>query len=374
MVEKIIDKLTIEEMIQIIKISNMHFDRDDFDIYLNAMFEKNDAKVNYVSLINLLIRIEAPQNKIIKAVSKNIANIIDNYEDKKIWNEDLLETINDLLEKTKEAKEIEEIKQQIFKEYVKKYKKILKMSNYKMDVIKFLLSIGLEKEKIIEDRDFIKDNIYENDYLEFINFIKSNNIEFEKKPTPKEFLERLFSTHNDYSRIQNLPKLEIILTELMELEEVSLEDLSMLGEGSYSKAIKVGNYAMKMGSQRENDDVPLHPRIINSSYRTLLKTGVYETFVEIQECVDNKWYKDLSEEEIIEKEYEVFKELKDDGISWIDVKKENIGMKNGQLIVIDKDHLYTNPKDAMRLPNKYTEFLFRYQKEKKVRQREESKN
>ena len=45
MVEKIIDKLTIEEMIQIIKISNMHFDRDDFDIYLNSMFEKNDAKV-----------------------------------------------------------------------------------------------------------------------------------------------------------------------------------------------------------------------------------------------------------------------------------------------------------------------------------------
>ena len=360
-------KESLKEMIEMVN----KLDKKSLNKYINKLFSENVTETDYSRLINVLISSGVSKEDILIGLSKNIDNVLKKYQEKRIWDYDFIEIINVLL---KDAN-LEDVKKAIIEAkinsgYIKNYKKLLKISDYKMSAINLLLRIGLPIKYVIEERNVIKEHIKGKDYLDFIKLINSYNVKFDQEPTTEEFLRKMFSSPNDYSIVQNIPKLIIVLEEQMELENVGLYDLSILGAGEYSQAIKVGNYAVKMGTHRENDDVPRHPKIINSAYWTLLTTDIYQTFVEVQECVDNNWYKDLSEEEIIEKEYELFKELKEDGISWIDVKKENIGMKKGELIVIDKDHLYRNGNEAMRLPTKYIDFMMRYNKEKKVRKKE----
>lgn len=346
-------------------------DDNELHNYINDLLKSKEEKIEYARLINILISVGVPKEEVLIVLSENINNILENYKEKRAWNYDFIELVNALIKGANlDNEKIEIIQNKIALGYIKNYEKLLSITDYKMNTINTLIEIGIPKECIIKIKDLIKEKIVGKDYLDFVKLIDSYDVEFEEPPTIEEFLRKLFSSPNDYSIVKNIPKLTIILEEQMEIENVCFYDLEILGAGEYSKAIKVGNYAVKIGTHRENSDVPTHPKIINSGYWTLLNTDIYETFAEIQECVDNNWYQNLTEEEIVEKEYELFKELKDDGISWIDVKKENMGMKNGVLIVIDKDHLYRNGNEAMRLPTKYIEFMMRYNKEQKIRKKE----
>ena len=124
--------------------------------------------------------------------------------------------------------------------------------------------------------------------------------------------------------------------------------------------------------------------------------------MEVQNKVQNNWWEGLTEAEIDEELYRIYKELRDDGILWIDCKKENVGrllkenktnycdirgnelrpedkaigfygkktnrvLSKGELVIIDTDYLITreDEKNWYKWNNFQNEFSKRYEEERR---------
>lgn len=156
------------------------------------------------------------------------------------------------------------------------------------------------------------------------------------------------------------------------------------GLGSYNIIMQVGDKILKVGGKesdrkdRDSFKIPYHPRILLPTIRK--KDGVadpdHPLVVGLYETVDVD--SEITDEEVLE----VYKELREAGIRWIDVKKENLGrlkkdnlqyefgsnmpapleylgfedigierktLKAGDIVIIDVDELYTDGK-ADKMP------------------------
>lgn len=199
---------------------------------------------------------------------------------------------------------------------------------------------------------------------EIINNLKIDLEQIKKQQEVKNYLLSTFDKYFPNILFQNINYLVNILIQLMNENKCEIKDLQPIGDMSNNFVLRVGNDVLKIGIYREVEpnDIPKHKNIL-ASKKLIFYKGIY---IEEQEYIDNKWYEDLTEDEIFEEEYKLFKILKDDGIDWTDIKKENIGKdKNGNLIVIDRDHLFVNSEDIIRMPYKYFDFLTNYSEGKK---------
>lgn len=133
----------------------------------------------------------------------------------------------------------------------------------------------------------------------------------------------------------------------------------------------MGNYVFKFGKGKILGELFQYKRII----QPLLRKNIPENFeelleaeelssdnilaIEIQPLTDKNWYEGLTEIEIEEKLYLIFKELMDSGILWTDIKAENVGrmkMFNSEnddgLVIFDAYRLFSNKvlvfEDRMR--------------------------
>ena len=112
------------------------------------------------------------------------------------------------------------------------------------------------------------------------------------------------------------------------------EDIKIIGMGAYSVAIQIGKYVYKVGKERGFNECDWHRRTLQSVLRiqTNLKNKeekvenkkVPRLFVEIQPFENAKWYENMTEEQIEEILYMVWKDYKSSGINWYDIKKENV--------------------------------------------------
>lgn len=332
---------------------------------IKTILETNEKENNYALSINYLIKI-TECNEILKVVSNNIDMIIKNQAPKKYWNENLITSIEYLLSNnTLEKEELETIKYQIEKSYIKNYQKILQLGNYDKNLIEKLIEIGLEKEKIIDLKETIRKNAQGKNYTDFINYMEENNISFSSPITIKEYLEKVFFDINDHLFIKNIEEIIPILEEYLKKEKIKINQVSLLGEGEYKKVLKVGNYAFKIGYENEVNEIPEDELILKPIMKkNVSKEKTYAIYVGIQPLLNDKWYLNLTDEEIENKLYEIYKTLKDKGINWVDIKKENIGKKDEKLYIIDDDYIYTNTKDITLSPKRYIEYTDRYYKEK----------
>lgn len=116
--------------------------------------------------------------------------------------------------------------------------------------------------------------------------------------------------------------LGMVLKEVVENENKNYDDIETLDSGYYSTAYKIGEKVLKIGEPREKYSVPQHRRILEP----LLRTNLYEedekeifATIEVSELVETK--DDFKLYEL----YEVYKDLREDGIIWADAAKKNIG-------------------------------------------------
>lgn len=110
-----------------------------------------------------------------------------------------------------------------------------------------------------------------------------------------------------------------ILNEIAQNEDVELSDIEYIGKGTLADVYKLGNKVIKFGKNRLTDKIPYHKRILQPLLRRRILSGTKDLYIEISEYLppDNS----ITDEDA----YYIYKELRGDGIIWLDAKKENLG-------------------------------------------------
>jgi hypothetical protein len=162
----------------------------------------------------------------------------------------------------------------------------------------------------------------------------------------------------------------MIVDEIAQNENVDISDLEYVGKGTLTDVYKLGNKVVKFGKNRLTDKIPYHRRILQPLIRRRVLRGFKDLYIEISEYIqpDNT----ITDEDA----YLIYKELRDDGIIWLDAKRENLGRLEKDNIVHFNEPLYVknetvgyisetikkdNPLDKGDLVIIDTDFLFREQ-------------
>ncbi len=137
--------------------------------------------------------------------------------------------------------------------------------------------------------------------------------------------------------------LEVIsefICDIMKHENVSLEDIKFAGEGKTSKNIQIGEYVLKVGLTRRTKQFKNSARILQPIIRREIKMDDGEkAFVEVQNAVDTDWYKE-NRYGITDIVYQVYRDLRDEGLVWTDLKFKNIGrlLKDNRINYTERVH------------------------------------
>jgi hypothetical protein len=118
--------------------------------------------------------------------------------------------------------------------------------------------------------------------------------------------------------------LETLTKFMMEHSTIEPETLKVLGVGWFNITLQAGDKAIKLDGQsdaKEKKEIPYHPRLLQPIKRKVdtSRDPEHPLAIEMYEVVDANV--EISDEELLE----VYKELREDGIRWLDVKKENLG-------------------------------------------------
>ncbi len=229
-------------------------------------------------------------------------------------------------------------------------------------------------------------------------------------------------THSEYIRLNKsltavkerkelILLLAMLLKEICENENVSVDDIKCIGGGFTSSVYQIGDKVLKVGDDRYSLNIPNNPYIIKPllrrSFEFLDKYNgrlVREPlFVELTERVEL-----VSEDEVTEEDlYKIYKALRDMNIEWVDISARNVGrlikdneihwhepldpdnnatllngdagditLKKGDLVIIDSDFIYETDKtpdfrpfsedDQWSFYDTLLKFRERYAREKKL--------
>lgn len=174
-------------------------------------------------------------------------------------------------------------------------------------------------------------------------------------------------TLEDLKEEKLLDTFKTLLKELIVNEGINYHDIKPLDRGAYSNVILVGNKVLKAGKRRSNFSIKHNKRFLKPLYRQEINS-IYNNdvllCVEITEKVDteNVTHADL---------YDIYKELRDEGLIWYDCHLSNIGrlirdnniyyegiervdinatgyltdntevLKKGNIVIIDNDYIFT---------------------------------
>jgi len=164
----------------------------------------------------------------------------------------------------------------------------------------------------------------------------------------------------------------IMFEELLKSENKRWIDVEKVGKGFYSDVYSIGDKIIKIGIPRGTHKMPNHRRILQPLIRTNLLNKENKEIGCI-EVTERTIIKQCNQNEL----YEIYKELREDGIIWTDVKSENVGqlvrpnrvylngktisintnstgldgnnyhkpLQAGELVIIDSDYIYSD-KDS----------------------------
>lgn len=194
-------------------------------------------------------------------------------------------------------------------------------------------------EFIKNNFDTIKANCYEPDLAKMYSNIKEVcPEEFEKVSFIIDKIYTPAKSKNDYSFNPN--QIDKICSRLIEQDRAEdieklanfLSDqgvidtgiIKFLGCGWFNMAVQAGDKVIKLGvpdGEKEKPKIPYHPRLLQPIVRKndVSKDAEHPIGIEIYEVVDMDT--EITDEEILE----VYKELREAGIKWTDIKRENLG-------------------------------------------------
>ena len=195
---------------------------------------------------------------------------------------------------------------------------------------------GIPKEKILSNKKKILKNSYGDNLVSFIKWFKYEGIFNESDITLKEFIKQLYNNIED---APTLKMLEVFYERILTKQNLDISDVEVLKGGEYSKAYRLGGFVLKIGETRETKTIPYHRRILQPLLRQDTNpNNENNLYIEIQNVVDNNWYVGMTEKEIDEELYKIYKEMREDRIIWTDVKRKNVG----RLIKPNRTNYYTD--------------------------------
>lgn len=209
-------------------------------------------------------------------------------------------------------------------EKVKFYEMCRKAYTYTDDLIAKHMNTIIQGGVTIEELKYLRGLSEEVD--EKLN----SELESHKQEVAKELLSSISLSGKSEDAKQQLisdyiPTVTRMIEELLVDQDTRMVDIQRTGRGTYSKVYEIGEKVLKIGKPRETYNIPNHPRILQPLTRTNLidERDGNKIFAcaEISDRVDK-----LSEEDMqVEKLYQVYKELRDDGIIWTDARFSNVG-------------------------------------------------
>lgn len=224
-----------------------------------------------------------------------------------------------------------------------------------------------------------------------------------------EILNTIFS-HNEY--LSNNPtvldRIKDLISKIAEQENIRLSDIEDAGNGQYSDCMKIGTTILKFGKNRILEDLPAHKRILQPKLRINIPQNYNEQIeqgtlkpddliaIECQDEVDTKWDENMPDNQKNEFLYSIYKDLRNSGFIWTDIKPENVGrllkpniinytvtdsngeavqaqtsLPVGEFVIFDTDRIYEKDKlpefknvGLLHSPS-YEQFEERYNNEQK---------
>lgn len=137
----------------------------------------------------------------------------------------------------------------------------------------------------------------------------------------------------------------IMLDELLKKENVRMLDIKLIGLGGYSRTYQIGEEVLKIGDLRATHKIPNHRRILQPLIRMNLRdeknNNKQFACVEVANRVDEL----TEEEQSKEKLYQIYKELRDNGIIWTDAKFQNVGkLRSKNVATLDGEEITSDPE------------------------------
>jgi hypothetical protein len=238
-------------------------------------------------------------------------------------------------------------------------------------------------------------NLY--DLLKFVKDRKEacNRVKKYIDTHQEQTINSIFSEADHIKKIRdnNIKEvIKLILFDVMKNEQVKLSDIEYRS-GGLSRVLIIGDKVIKIGN-RVTKRFPNNPYIISPLMRKELSSNGESCFIEVTEKVDTDIK--VTEEEL----YELYKNLRNLGLIWTDIKKINVGrlrkeniihwngnlqptdetlelddkrgdgvLQAGDLVILDADLIYDEKDKNINFENNPTvrrNFEKRYQEEIKL--------
>ena len=247
-------------------------------------------------------------------------------------------------------------------------------------------------DSLINDRLKSSDNILEKALIH--NFLlkkEKENLKWRLDKNPENQI-------SEQTKKELAITLKYLIKELLEETNSNYTDINFLDAGVFSEVYQIGNKVLKIGEKLNQYKIPNHRRLLQPIARTnyTLEDGSVISCLQVTPMVDTYF---SEEEKTDEKLYDIYKELRHDGILWLDAKWENLGkllednltiwrgkkvdinpssvgfdkkydgdtLKKGEIVITDLDMIYReeNPNIPwIKMSDKSKEFEERYTKEK----------
>lgn len=220
-----------------------------------------------------------------------------------------------------------------------------------MEHIEFMLQEGITLKNVHAIQGLSKE----------LDEILNQKLEEGKEQVAKDLLrETIYSEEKNGGEISRLVEdyaltMETLIGELLVDQNARMLDLQWRSNGAYSHVYQIKDKVLKIGSPRETYEIPYHPRILQPLTRTNLideKNG-NQIFacIEIADnveilCKDKNQAEEMGKDkEKVEKLYQIYKELRDDGIIWTDVRFANVGiLKRPNIPTLNGEEIDVDPQ------------------------------
>ena len=202
------------------------------------------------------------------------------------------------------------------------YKEILATYNYQDKFIKKLEDndeleyIVKNIHKIIKNSSVLKDTplLYLKQNENRINKEDSNRIESTIAKTTSMYYPNIEK--------ENLDKLTELLKSTAREENTTLLDIRYIGYGAYSEVFRIKSKIIKVGYKRECPNIPENNRILIPYF----KGNIGSDFIEINDYISN--IGKITTEDV----YSVYKDIRDEGLIWLDPGKDNIAKVSDEIL------------------------------------------
>ncbi|MCI9039687.1 MAG: hypothetical protein HFJ29_07490 [Clostridia bacterium] len=172
--------------------------------------------------------------------------------------------------------------------------------------------------------------------------------------------EAIYSEEKNGGEISRLVEdyaltMETLIGELLVDQNARMIDLQWISNGTYNYVYQIKDKVLKIGSPRETYEIPYHPRILQPLTRTNLideknRNQIFAC-IEIADnvetlCKDKNQAEEMGKDkEKVEKLYQIYKELREDGIIWTDARFANVGiLKRPNIPTLNGEEIDVDPQ------------------------------